>query len=82
MGSIFGFAFMGILLTETVILGLHAHSRLAWLLVVSVGIVYLFSIFFPIGIVVLVLFEQEEVQCYFQDESEVAGDEVKVQQRA
>ena len=56
-----------IALVQVMILGLHARSPLAWLLIMAASIQYLFTALFPVGLGLLILMESKAVQNYFRE---------------
>jgi hypothetical protein len=63
---LFGVIFVNILLAQFTVLGIQAKSPLCWLLIGSSALTSLFSVFFPVGILIFFLLDQDEVIQYFK----------------
>jgi hypothetical protein len=63
IGALFGASF-----AQVLILGIHARSRLAWLLLASNAIRFTFSALFLIGFGMFYLIDQDESVAYFKNE--------------
>lgn len=64
-GLVLFFSLIGIVLSQTLILGIHARSRLAWLFLACNVLRFTFSYLFIIGLVMWFLLDDEETVNYF-----------------